>query len=304
MNRSKEKLLLFFSILVIWVSISSASVLVVLSQAPAEACAFWRLFLSLPLLFIVGLLNGRSSSIRSIKLHHMVSGLSLSLHFALWMHSLILIPIYVSTLLVTMYPLYSLMIELALTKRKPSIIQIAGIFLCSILLAMLLGVNELVFNMGALEAFIAGLFAAVYFVSGHYARSKLKESTVDYAIKSYFVAAIATMLIAFLKGVELIRYDAYKYMYFLLMAIIPMMFGHTLMNFLLEKYSASIVTSVSYGEPFGAGLLAYFILGQEITMSQIILGLAIMITVFITVSSSNINGLSDKFESFNQPCKH
>ncbi|MEM0224308.1 MAG: DMT family transporter [Desulfurococcaceae archaeon] len=293
MNYSKHRSLLPLSLLVIWMAISSASILVVLSKAPAEACAFWRLFLSLPLLYVVGLLSGKPPSIKEVKFHHLISGLSLSFHFALWMHSLVLIPIYVSTLLVTLYPLYSLIMEFLLFNRKPSLVQAIGMITCTILLSLYLGINELMFSAGAIEALIAGLFAAVYFMAGHYARSRLKEATLDYAIKSYLVATLFTMIIAILKGIDLIYYDTAKYAYFVLMAAIPMLLGHTLMNFLLEKYSASIITSVSYGEPFGAGLLAYFILGQEIALNHILFGLAIMITIFITVSSSNMNRLSD-----------
>lgn len=293
MFHTKCKFWLPFLLLVVWVAISSASILVVLSQAPAEACAFWRLFFSLPLLYLVGLLNKRPPRVGGLRLHHLLSGLSLSLHFALWMHSLILIPVYVSTLLVTLYPLYSMIIELLLFRRKPSFLQVGGVITCSMLLSLYLGINELMLNMGTVEALIAGLFAAVYFIVGHYARSKLREPTVDYAVKSYLAAALFTLLIAILKGVELINYDASKYVYFLLMAGVPMMLGHTLMNFLLERYSASIVTSVSYGEPFGAGLLAYFVLKQEMSLSHVLFGLVIMITIFITVSSSNMNRLRD-----------
>ena len=65
--------------LLIWVSISSASIIVVLSKAPAEVCAFWRTFLT-SLIFVPVTLVRRTFI---FKPHHVLSGVFLNLHFVL-----------------------------------------------------------------------------------------------------------------------------------------------------------------------------------------------------------------------------
>ncbi len=281
MGREKKAKLVLLS-LVIWLAISSASVLVKLSGATPEACAFWRLLLSLPLIHVIGSITG-FTSLGRYRLVHLVSGLALALHFVLWMHSLFLVSVYTSTLLVTLYPIYSLVIEAAVFHKRLRVIQVVGVLASTILLAMYLGFTGLELNLGVVEALLGGVFAAVYFTSGYYARSKLGESTTTYALKSYFTAAVFIGLVGVVRGANLYEYPLSTYMYFTLLATVPMILGHTLMNYLLSRYTASLVTLVSFGEPYGAGLLAYLLLGEVMGVNQLILGSLILFTVFSTI---------------------
>ncbi|MEM0249280.1 MAG: DMT family transporter [Desulfurococcaceae archaeon] len=214
-----------------------------------------------------------------------MSGVSLALHFVFWMRSLFIIPVYISTLLVAVYPFYSLLIEVIAYRRRLPLMQFVGFLACTLLLAMYLGVHELVFNVGVIEAMVAGFMVAVYFEVGSYARYKLKEPTTKYAISTYLVAALFVALFAGMLGVSLLYYEPVKYVFFVALAVVPMILGHTLINYMLGKYPASIATSIGYGEPFGAGLLAYLLLKQEISPTHIVFGILIIVTVFITVTT-------------------
>ncbi|MEM2025014.1 MAG: DMT family transporter [Desulfurococcaceae archaeon] len=268
---------------IIWASISSASILVLLSGAPAEVCAFWRLALSIPLIYILGVFRGESVLSRA-KRHHLVSGVALGLHFIMWMNSLFLLPVYFSTLLVTIYPLYSLILDVIVFRRRLSISQALGLVICACLLVIYLEKYEMIFCEGTLLAAIAGLAAAVYFEVGSYARFKLGEPTTSYALNTYLVASLSVMLYALIRGVDPVGYAPISYFYFVLMAAVPMVLGHTLMNYLLGYLPAPLVTAISYGEPFGAGLLAHFILGQDLGAIKVLLGLTIIATAFITIT--------------------
>lgn len=275
----------FLYILVIWLSISSASILVLLSGASAEACAFWRLLISCMLILLLSL--AKKQDVFGIRLHHVVPGLMLALHFILWMRSLFLVEVYVSTLLVTLYPLYSLIIDMLVYKHQLSRVQVVGIVIATVLVGLYLNVHELVFNKGALYALFGGITCAVYFEFGSYARYKLKEDTLKYAFNTYLMASLFVGIYSAATGVNILFYPPSTYLYFLLLALVPMIMGHTLMNYLLGRYPASVVTSISYGEPFGAGLLAFLTLGQTITLSHVFFGviiIAIVILVSITHS--------------------
>lgn len=263
---------------IIWISISSASVLVILSGAPAEACAFWRLAISTLILLMLALLRCQTV-LRGLRAHHVISGLMLALHFILWMRSLFLVEVYVSTLLVTTYPLYSLVVDVVLYRVNISRVQVFFVIFAAILVTAYLNVYELVFNVGAIYALIAGITCAAYFCIGRYARSKLGEDTIHYAFNTYLSATFITGAYSLITGVELVSYDTRTYVFFTLLALVPMIMGHTLMNYLLSKYPTSLVTSISYGEPFGAGLLAFLFLGQTLSPTHLIFGVAIVSSI-------------------------
>ncbi|MEM4717417.1 MAG: DMT family transporter [Desulfurococcaceae archaeon] len=284
MKRYDGTLLLVFLLIVAWLAISSASVIVVLSGASPEACAFWRLTFSIPFLFVLGSLSKSGfSGLASFKIQHLVAGIALSLHFTLWMRSLLMIPIFISTLLVTLYPLYSFVIEILVFKRRISMYQLVGLLISTLLLSIYLGVSELVFNIGVMYALLAGFLVAIYFIAGFHARYYVGEPLISYAIKTYLIASLVTLITALINNSRILYLEIDKYVFFVLLALIPMMLGHTLMNYLLSIYPASIVTSISYGEPFGAGLLAYILLGQELSSYHFIFGVLIITSVFITV---------------------
>ncbi len=283
----RGKLTLLGLTIIIWLSISSASVLVRLSGASAETCAFWRLLFSLIILFTLLKIKNNHGYTSGYTIHHFIAGFALAMHFLVWMHSLFLIPIYTSTLLVTLYPIYSLIIEVVVFSRKPRVIQVAGLILASILLGVYLGVSDIGFNLGVFEALLGGVFAAIYFVAGYHVRSRLKEPTTIYAIKVYSTATLITGVVSVASGVEIIPKSISTIVYLVLLAVIPMILGHTLMNYLLGKYPASIVSSISFGEPYGAGLLAYILLGESVSIQQLILGSIILLVVFTTIVKSS-----------------
>lgn len=265
---------------IIWISISSASILVLLSGAPAEACAFWRLAISSLILLTISMLK-HQRALKSIRTHHVISGLMLALHFILWMRSLFLVEVYVSTLLVTTYPLYSLIVDIVIYRFNFSRVQVFFVVFAAVLVAAYLNVHELVFNIGAAYALIAGVACAVYFSIGSYARSRLGEDTINYAFNTYLSATLFTGIYSLIEGVELFSYNARTFAFFVLLALIPMIMGHTLMNYLLDRYPASLVTSISYGEPFGAGLLAFLFLGQTLSPSHVAFGVAIVLLIAV-----------------------
>jgi drug/metabolite transporter (DMT)-like permease len=282
--KSQLKLLLLG--LVVWVSISSASILVLLSGAPAEACAFWRLAISALILNAMWTYRNKrvNLNLSRVKWYHVLAGLSLALHFILWMRSLFIISVYISTLLVTLYPLYSLLGEVLFLQYKPPRLQVLGLIFSTLLLTLYLNIEGLVLNEGALLALLGGVVAAVYFEVGGYARKQVREDVVTYASFTYVLSAIFILTYALISGVELFNYPPKTYFYFTLLALVPMIFGHTVMNYVLARYPASLVTMIALGEPFGAGLLAYLVLGQGIGASHLFYGAVIITTVFTTLT--------------------
>lgn len=277
--------------LVIWAAISSASILVVASGATGEVCAFWRLFYTVLILLPFASRHPRKTG---VKWYHFVSGSALAAHFLLWMKSLYLIPVYYSTLLVTIYPLIALLLEYILLGISPSPSSVFALVLAFTTLIFFLKEVNVFFNAGAVMALIAGVAASIYFVIGKYARSRVKEDTVTYVISTYFFATIFALIYLLISGVSPSSSSLTTHIYFVAMALVPMLLGHTLMNYLLRYLPAHAVSSISLGEPFGAGLLASIFLGQEIGFRDLAIGLLLVFFIFVAIARSREDRNADE----------
>ena len=61
------------------------------------------------------------------------------------------------------------------------------------------------------------------------------------------------------------------------------------MNYLLGKVKTSTITSIALAEPFGAGLLAYVIFNQTISVNQAVLASIVMASVFTIVLAEKVD---------------
>ncbi|RLG83962.1 MAG: EamA/RhaT family transporter [Thermoprotei archaeon] len=274
--------------IVIFLCISSASVLVILSGASASACAFWRVFISSILLWAYSIFFKKSSRLVSypddrLLILSIVSGIFLGMHFLLWMKSLFLVQVAISTTIVTTYPLFNLLIDAVVFKERVSVIQI--IFMIIGFIGVVLFIHPRILGsqsiLGVILAFIASIVVALYFSIGRYVRRKI--GLLDYLKIVYLSASVTILLYALITRENIINYGLRSYLFFLALALIPMLGGHTLMNYLLRYLRTSIVTSISLTEPIGASILAYYILGQELSIEKILIMMMVIISVAIAM---------------------
>jgi drug/metabolite transporter (DMT)-like permease len=78
----------------------------------------------------------------------------------------------------------------------------------------------------------------------------------------YAVSAAVLALGSVAVGVPLVGYDARMMLLFAVIALVPMIFGHTLYNWALRWVSAPVVSISLLGEPVGASILAFLVLGE------------------------------------------
>ncbi len=280
-HKRPGKVLLSLIVVIVFFSISSASILVLLSGAPFYACAFWRMLIS-TLLVSIPLIASRSSlsylnSPQTILLT-LAAGIALGAHFLLWMKSLFLVPVAVSVTIVSTYPFFNLIIDFKVFKERISKRQIIYMILGFVFLSFFVNPR---FSGSKPEGFLlalgGALAASTYFSIGKSLRRTLNLS--EYVTPVYLFATLTILAYSILTRANLIHYGIKSYIYFVLLAVIPMMGGHTLMNYLLRFMKSSTVTSIALTEPIGASLLAYFILNQHITPSQALLIASIILCV-------------------------
>ncbi len=240
-------------------SISWASILARLASVHGIVAAWWRLTIGVAVTAVAwGAMNRRLAPSWKAA----VAGLTLSLHFTLWLESLNHTTVAASTAIVSTYPVYTAIVE-TLTGRPPRGLQVAGIALAltgvGVLLQPWASGGTVYGSLLALGGAVAG---SAYFLLGRAARLEGID-TLTYTLQAYAAALVASTAYGLVLGVNPLAAPVHSIPYLILLGIVPMLGGHTLLNYSLRYYSATTVTSLTLLEPFGATLLAALILAEQ-----------------------------------------
>src|SRR5690606_5386190 len=135
---------------------------------------------------------------------------------------------------------------------------------------------------GDVLALIACALITGYLLFGQDVRKRL--SLVTYTFVVYGISTITLFFYIIFKGESFGPYPASEWMWFLLLAIIPNLLGHTLFNWSLRWVSTNVISIAILFEPVGAAILAYFILGELLSSSQIIGGTVVLCGIILFVA--------------------
>ncbi len=272
----------YIAIGVAMVSISFASIFIKWSESAPFVIASYRLGITclilLPFLLYYGGVKVMLSFRRDEWLLILLSGVALSFHFGLWITSLGLTLVSTSVILVTSHPIFVAGVSHFLLKERVRKVAAVGIVIAFAGVCVIslndyrIGGDSLI---GDLLAFLGGLCAGIYFLSGRVARRTMPLT--PYVFSVYGISALVLLASAIVVGDEFVVTDSGELTLFLLMAIVPTIFGHTMFNYALKKVPAHIVSTSVLGEPVGASLLAYLLLPGEVPSAWIVLGGALVV---------------------------
>mgnify|MGYP001027015703 CR=1 FL=1 len=264
------------------VSISFASIFIKWSESAPFVIATYRLGITclilLPFLIHYGGVRAILSFRRGEWALVILSGVALSLHFGLWITSLGLTLVSTSVILVTSHPIFVAAVSHFLMKEHVRRVAAVGIVVAFAGVCIIslndyrVGGDSL---MGDLLAFLGGLCAGVYFLSGRVARRSVPLT--PYVFSVYGISALVLLASAVVAGDQYVVTDGRELTLFLLMAIVPTIFGHTMFNYALKKVPAHIVSTSVLGEPVGASLLAYLLIPGEVPALWVVLGGALVV---------------------------
>ncbi len=268
-------LALFISI----VAVSTASILIRMSSAGPLAIAAYRLtFATLILLPFYVRSGGVGRLLRSSGrevLNLVGVGVVLALHFASWITSLNFTSVASSVIFVHVDPIIVAAISHFVFKEKISrgtLLGIAVAFAGTTIIAV--GDSSLgeVSLYGDLLALVGAIMLGLYILSGR--RIRQSYDLVSYVTPVYATSALVLILGSVATGTRLVPYPPREYLLFLAIAVVPMIFGHTVYNWALKYIEAPIVSISLLGEPVGATILAYIFL-KEAPSTLTLLGGAI-----------------------------
>ena len=292
----------FFPVLVLTIGIlavSTASIFIRYAQrdAPSLVIAAWRLSIAGGVL-LLPMLRRHREALRALSRRELVlalvSGTFLAVHFATWISSLAYTTVASSVVLVTTTPLWVGLLSPLVLGESLTMPVIVGM-LATLAGGSLIGMGDacagLTCNWGAAFAggalwgdFLAllGAWAAAgYFLIGR--RLRAKTPLLVYIGLTYGMAALVLDGLLAFSGKPVFGYRPQTYLWFILLALVPQLVGHTSFNWALGYLSAAFVAITLLGEPVGSTFLAYVFL-QEVPSSLTLIG-AILILGGIAVAS-------------------
>jgi drug/metabolite transporter (DMT)-like permease len=281
-------------------AVSFAGPLVRFSSADALVISAWRLIISVAMIGLILFLRGRFlGSVRLSKQEWILgigAGVLLAGHFWAWVASVQLTTIANSAVLVSTQPLFVAGFSVWFLREHPAPRQWLGI-LVAVVGAAIIGWGDFALGQRALMgdglALLASVMAAGYFSIGRSLRQKL--DLWAYTGLVYGAAAVVlTLGVLGMPRTPLTGYPLQDWAVFFGLAAVPMMMGHTGINYALRYLPAYVANLASLGEPVGATIIAWLLPAiAEVPPPQTLLGGA-MILLGIALGTVGFVGGADR----------
>ena len=260
-----------------------------LTQATPLAIAAWRL--GLASVFFAGLSllrRGRADAgplSSHIRWRLTLAGLCLAAHFVSWFAALDRTSVARATLLACTTPLWTTLGGFLLGRRRPSVSDMAALAVAGAGLWLVTQASAQAATQTTLLGDVFGLSAGLLFgtyllcVEGlHQTISSQRQVTFAYSVAAGLLWAVLLV-----RGGATFSYSASVWKALLGMTLGPQIFGHTLLNWSLRHFTSSLVAFSILLEPIIAALLAWYLLGQTLTGTQLVGGVLVLTALALVI---------------------
>ncbi|MEA3406856.1 MAG: DMT family transporter [Chloroflexota bacterium] len=266
------------------VAVSTGSILIRLTQAPPLVVGTWRLLLAALLLTPWALPSGWREwrQLGRDDLGRLVLvGVALAAHFATWVSSLSYTTVASSVVLVSTNPIFVGLAGHFLLGERLSRRTVLAVAI-SMLGTIIVSYGDWAFTgqalWGDVLALMGAMGASAYMLLGRAVRRKV--STIAYVWPCYGIAGAILLLLCVFRSHPLLGYDLRTFSCFLLLAVVPQIVGHSSFNWALAHFSPMFITLALLGEPVGATLLAFLVLGEVPPLSTLAGGVCILVGIY------------------------
>jgi drug/metabolite transporter (DMT)-like permease len=142
--------------------------------------------------------------------------------------------------------------------------------------------------LGNALALAGALAVSAYWLIGRRLRRRLQ--LVPYVTLVYGAAALFLLAAALLSRQRLGGFKATTYGWFLLLALLPQLLGHSSFNWALGHLPASYVAIATLGEPIGAAFLATIFLGEVPSPPKIAAAALILLGILLALRREPVSG--------------
>lgn len=264
------------------IAISFSAIIVKWSNAPAAILSMYRMIFAAALM--LPFILPRKKEFLSIKRRDWfflcTSGFFLGLHFVLWFGSLKLTTVASSTIIIALQPMVSLLGGFLIFRERTTMSAI--LTMCGAIVgALMIGWGDIGHSkeaiLGDILSFLSVIAVVCYLLIGQQAVRKISHWIYSFCVFGF--AGLFLILFNLLQQTPFIGYPVKEWGIFLLLAIIPTM-SHVINNWLLTYVNATTISMSILGEPVGATILAVWLLGEKVTLLQMLGGLLVLLGVF------------------------
>ncbi|APB72798.1 EamA/RhaT family transporter [Paenibacillus polymyxa] len=265
-------ILLLISIL----SVSISSIMIKSSDTPTSVAGMYRLYMSV----LIMLPFVPWKMFRSLEMNKkdwstvFIAGLFLGLYFLFWMESLVYTSVASSMVILSLQPLFVMMGSYFMFRERANILTILCL-IAALVGSIIIAWGDIGISREALIgdglSLVGTILVSAYMLAGQKVSHKINANL--YSVIVFFIGGSVMLVYNLLNHYSLIEYDSSDWMYFLLLAVIPTIFGQYIFNLLLKSMGATTVSVGIIGEPVLAIILAYLFLGEIISAFQFIGGI-------------------------------
>ena len=266
-------------------AVSTAAPVIRMAESAPLAIAFWRVLLAAGALAVVHIFLPRSRWNPGAWGLTWLAGAFLGLHFWVWITSLQFTSIANSVLLVTTQPVWAALIgRIFLQERVPLRGWLGiGVALCGS--AATMGYTGVQLT-GDLLAVTGGILAAAYMVVGR--RERQRWDIVPYLTRVYLAAAVTLLIPLALSSATLIPGNRTEWGLLAILALVPTGLGHSLYNYTLRHLPTYVVATAITGEPVGATVLGYLLLGEVPPQRTLMFAPLVLLGIVLVATSHNL----------------
>lgn len=241
------------------VAVSTSAPIIAACAAPALAIAFWRCLLgagaTVPFA-VRGLRTDVAALTQRQRRGVILAGVLLAAHFATWIPSLRFTSVASAAALVATQPIWAALIAQAGGARVGIGVWV-GVTIAFAGVVVLTGIDVSLDPRSLIGdglALLGGALAAAYVSVAE--RSRQSLPTGSYTLIVYLTSALALLPLCAVLGVQMAGYSARDWILILALTVIAQLLGHTMINFALQRTSATVVSLAILFELPGAILVA------------------------------------------------
>ncbi|REE81179.1 drug/metabolite transporter (DMT)-like permease [Paenibacillus taihuensis] len=265
-------------------AISFAPILVRYSHAPVSVQGMYRMLFTFVLMLPFG--TKQLGAVRKISrkdwLLLVLAGIFLALHFLLWMASLTYTSIASSTILLALEPVFVMVGAYFLFRDRANKFAIMGMVI-ALIGAMGIGSGDIALSSrafyGDMLSFLGALAVSINMLLAKQIMKRV--SSYLYSCIVFGVTTICFFIYNVTMGISMTDYAQREWIVFLLLAIVPTVFGHLIFNWLLKYVKPTTISMSVLAEPVGASLLGMVLFSEMISGFQLVSGAFIIIGLIL-----------------------
>lgn len=267
------------SLTIALLAVSVSAILIKLCVSPPTTIAFWRLLMA-GLVFVAwSAFSGAPRLSRHDFGIAFVAALFLAAHFYLWIASLFMTSINSSVVLLATQPLFALVLQAVFEKLPPTrrnILSLVGGLAGAAILAHGDFLKGGLAGKGDLYSIAGTAMVAVYLLLGTRRRGPL----VPYLGAVYTMSGLMLAAVAAVSGDTLLAARPIDWLWLVLLAAVPTLLGHTLLNRAMQHFPSYAVNLSILVEPLLTSVLAFFVFA-EVPTGNVVLGAILIIAAVL-----------------------